>query len=74
MKRIYLDLDQCAKFDVAYMGKESSTVVRAEDLLESKFNGYDVKHREYLGSFGSGLIFISRTNDDHPGWFKVEEY
>lgn len=73
MKKIYLDMEQCEKFDVQYMSFcQQHFFVKANELLESKSNGYDEEHIKYLKSFGNDIIRVFNNETAHPGWFEVE--
>ena len=70
MKQIYLDRDQCKRFELEYFGDDQTTL-RADEILASKFQGYDKDHTEFLQGFGSAIVRISRIELDSPGWFSV---
>jgi hypothetical protein len=70
MQQIYLDRDQCEKFDIEYF-ESASTALRADTILASKFNGYDIEHTNFLQEFCSRDLLIMRNRDDAPGWYRV---
>jgi len=71
MKQIYFDRQQCDDFGISYYegGKIS---LPADVILRSKGSGYDRKHRNFLEPIGRGLVHLSKTSDDAPGWYTVE--
>ena len=68
---VYTDRDQCECLDASYMDYEAELVIAASTLLSSK--NYDQEHRDYLGSFGSKTIVLTRTPEQGPGWWRVTE-
>ena len=68
---VYTDRSQCEYFEVSYMDAEEELVIAASTLLSSK--DYDREHRDYLGSFGSKTIVLTRTPEQRPGWWRVTE-
>jgi len=70
MQQIYLDRDQCEKFDIEYF-EPASTTLRADTILSSKFNGYDIEHTSFLQEFCSRDLLLMRHRDDSPGWYRV---
>ena len=74
MKKVYLDRQQCERFDVPYMSNDGELVIHACTLLESKWSGYDKEHTDYLQGLGHVYIRLVRNdNDDSPGWFRVTD-
>jgi len=70
MNQIYLDREQCEKFEVEYF-ESSSTTLRADVILASKFSGYDKVHTDFLQAFQSRDIMLMRNRSDAPGWYRI---
>ena len=72
MEKIYLDRQQCERFEVPYTSSDAELIVHASTLLESKWSGYDSEHTEYLQGFGDVYVHLVRNDiEDSPGWFRV---
>ena len=69
---IYLDRYQCEHLDVSYF-EGCSASLRADEILSSKLQGYDRKHREVLVPLGSQQIMVTRQRVDSPGWYMLQE-
>jgi len=71
VQTVYLNQEQCEKFDVDYYyGTE--LVVQADKLLFSKPGGYDDFHHNMLRSHGDSKLVLIRDPAVHlPGWFNV---
>tara|TARA_Y100000310_G_scaffold179230_1_gene179196 strand:+ start:750 stop:1235 length:486 start_codon:yes stop_codon:yes gene_type:complete len=70
---VYTDREQCELFKVPYFGK-ATLRIEADRLLRSKGDGgYDKKHREFLGSFGSKVICLVKIPSLGPGWWQVRK-
>ena len=70
MEQIYIDREQCEKFDIEYF-ESVKTTLRADVILASKFNGYDSEHTNFLQSFCARDLCLMRHRDDSPGWYRV---
>ena len=70
MKEIYLDIEQCGKFNVEYFDGDRR-YLQANQILSSKYNGYDEAHSSFLCSRGSEWILLERERADAPGWYRV---
>lgn len=69
--QIYIDREQCEKFQAKYFAEDTITV-SAEALLNSKGgDGYDQEHRDVLEPFGAQQISASREQGDPPGWYNI---
>jgi hypothetical protein len=68
---LYLDRDQCNRFEVPYFDK-GALQIGADVLLRSK--DYDTFHRGVLELFGFAGISLSRQEKDHPGWYQLNGY
>jgi len=69
MTSIYLDREQCQKFQASYYEADKITIA-ADELLKSI--DYDEFHRDILEPFGKKAVIASRTDEDSPGWYTVE--
>ena len=76
--KIYLDRDQCDQFLIEYFDT-CNACLPASTILNSKRNGYDSKHREFLEPLGNSLVLLARegkvsteTSWDAPGWYRVQ--
>jgi len=72
MEQIYLDMNQCSEFRVAYFEPDEFSA-RASSILLSKRQGYDQIHRECLEPLGENMILLSRSRDDNPGWYTINK-
>ena len=71
MKQIYLNREQCELFDVPYY-EAGSTSLPADEILRSRFMGYDKEHQAFLESMGRHTIHLRKLVTDAPGWYTVE--
>ena len=70
-KQIYIDHNQCEKFNLNYF-KASSKTICADVLLDSKGgDGYDQIHQDILKPLGHDYLFLTRQVADKPGWFII---
>lgn len=67
-ERIYLDGQQCLKFQMPYFGEGFQTV-HASTIL--RFKAYDERHCACLESLGDNKVVLGRTADDDPGWYTI---
>ena len=65
---IYLNHEQCEKFHVDYSG-ESTFQATGEEILSSRFQGYDKFHRSVLQPLQYDLLTLMKTENDRPGWY-----
>tara|TARA_Y100000817_G_C16603824_1_gene432006 strand:- start:350 stop:649 length:300 start_codon:yes stop_codon:yes gene_type:complete len=70
LKQIYLDRDQCERFEVEYF-EADNIALRADMILASKAQGYDQKHTRYLQQVGARYLSLARERSDAPGWYNV---
>lgn len=66
---VYLDPDQCDRFNTSYYDTRCEVILAASTLLESA--DYDITHRRLLKSLGSSNMVLTRTPGMFPGWFKI---
>jgi hypothetical protein len=67
-KTIYMDRDQCEKFDVNYTAEGEDFVCSAEVILSSKAMGYDKEHVALLKPLGGATVIAKATG---YGWFEI---
>ena len=65
---IYLNHDQCEKFNVEYFG-ESTFTATGQEVLESRWQGYDKFHQTVLKPLAYDLLTFIKTENDRPGWY-----
>jgi hypothetical protein len=72
MKQIYLDREQCHDFGISYY-EEGKISLPADVILRSKkSSGYDKAHQDFLKPMERGVVQLSKTSSDAPGWYTVE--
>ena len=67
---VYLDRDQCAKFNVPYFDA-GKLAIAADTLRKSKASGYDSAADAELATHEQDTLVLERTGEDAPGWFTV---
>ena len=70
MKQIYLDREQCNDFGISYY-EEGKISLPADVILRSKMTGYDKAHQDFLKPMERGVVHLSKTSSDAPGWYTV---
>ncbi len=68
MQNIYLDRDQCKKFNCPYF-ETGETVIAADTLSNSKF--YDSEITAGLVMAGQRDLVLERNESEAPGWYRV---
>ena len=71
MDELYMDREQCKKFDVSYADKDTQLYVAADAILRSRdpWKGYDRNHVELLELFGQRTLELEGIGH---GWFRVK--
>ena len=70
--KIYINRKQCDQLGLEYRG-EHRAKVSAREILQSRVWGYDLMHRNLLGSYKNRHINIFRTDEENPGWYLIDD-
>jgi hypothetical protein len=68
--QVYLDQNQCATFGLDYFEADTAAL-RADEILSSKWQGYDASHTQRLQPLGSQIVNLARERADAPGWYNI---
>ena len=68
---IYLDQHQCEHFGLPYFECSEATWLKASEILNSKWQGYDEHHTGLLEPHGDSPVLIYRDEQTAPGWYNV---
>ena len=70
---VYLNHEQCRSFNIEYFG-ESTFQATGQEILESRYQGYDKFHRSVLQPLQYDLLTFIKTERDRPGWYLLVGY
>ena len=70
---IYFNHDQCHNFNIEYFG-ESTLTATGEEILNSRWQGYDKFHQTVLNPLSYKLLTLIKTKSDRPGWYLLTGY
>ena len=65
---IYLNHEQCNQFNIEYFG-ESTFSATGNEILKSRWQGYDMFHQTVLKPLANELLTLIKTESDRPGWY-----
>ena len=71
MKQIYLDRLQCEYFGLPYFPECEEVRLDVKELLNSKIQGYDQEHTEFLQPLKKIWLVKICDRQRGPGWYEV---